>query len=388
MAVQSVSILTAHLTQCLLDHFPWRNVLGEVSRVQEVRGNLYFTLVDQRDSLSCVMWSQDLEHFPERPQVGQKIVASGAVRIYGGRSAYSLHCKSWRVAGQGDRRAALEALKRALAKEGLFDPSRKRPLPRWPQRVGIITSPQAAALSDVRKVVRARHPGQRLLLIPSGVQGEVADQLVRAIALAQGRCDVLLLVRGGGAREDLAVFDDEAVVRAVAASQVPLVTGLGHGTDLCLSDLAADRHAATPSQAAELVVPDASGALRRVAELRARLEGGLRRRLHALRRQIQAQRLLHPRQGIQRGRERVETLQRRLSASMNHNLMLRQSALAEQAARLDALSPLRVLQRGYAVALDSEGIAVTDAASLHPQDRLELRFARGKARVTVEDIES
>ncbi len=383
-----VGELTRQISRAL-GRFPVLEVEGEIASFKVgPTGHWHFSLVEGSDKLSCVLFSSHTWQFNSLPQVGQQVAVRGQVSVFGARSQLSFQATWMCKRGAGERLRELARRREILSKEGLFDPSRKRPLPRFPRRVGIVTSLGAAALQDVRKVVAQRFPGFPLLLCPSRVQGQVTQELIAAIAAAGSRCDVVLLVRGGGAREDLAAFDEMDVVRAVAACPVPLVAGIGHGSDQTLVDLAADRIAATPSQAAELVIPKRAELARQVQVRQDRLVRALEQGQRSRRTRLQGLRLRHPQERVNQGKLRAADLSLRLQEAIGRRQIDWRRGLMQQAAQLDAYSPLKVLGRGYSLALDESGQAVRSTQALVVGQRLSLRFGQGAATVQVEDIES
>ncbi len=383
-----VEELSRHISKAM-SRFPILEVVGEIASFKVgPTGHWHFSLVEGDDKLGCVLFSSHTWQFRSLPQVGQQVVVRGQVSLYGPRSQISFQASWMAQRGDGARLRELARRRELLAKEGLFDPSRKRRLPAFPKRVGLVTSLGAAALQDVRKVIQARFPGFPLLLCPSRVQGQVAQELCAAIAAAGARCDVVLVVRGGGAKEDLAAFDELAVVRAIAACPVPVVTGVGHGSDQTLADLAADRMAATPSQAAELVVPKRAELLRALEVREARLLGAMGHGLRRRRARLQAQRLRHPKERVDQGKLRAADLALRLQEAMGRRQIAWRTRLAHHGAQLDAFSPLKVLGRGYSLALDEEGQVVRSSEDVEVGARLSLRFGQGSAQVCVEELES
>lgn len=383
-----VGELSRHISKAL-SRFPLLEIVGEIASFQVgPTGHWHFSLVEGEAKLNCVLFSKHTWQFNSRPQVGQQVVVRGQLGFYGPRSQVSLQASWMARKGDGARLRELARRRELLAKEGLFDPARKRPLPAFPKRVGLVTSLGAAALQDVRKVIQARFPGFPVLLCPSRVQGQVAQELCAAIAAAGARCDVILVVRGGGAKEDLAAFDTLEVVRAVAACPVPVVTGVGHGSDQTLADLAADRVAATPSQAAELVIPKRAELLRALERREARLLGAMGHGQQRRRARVKAQRLRHPQERVDLGKLRAADLALRLQEAMGRRQIAWRTRLAHQGAQLDAYSPLKVLGRGYSLALDEGGRVVRSSEDLEVGARLSLRLGQGAATVRVEDLES
>jgi len=361
-------------------------VRGEISDLTLARsGHWYFELSDRGASLKCVMFSGDNRRVGRRPQVGDEVVLSGGIDVYARRGALQFIARRMVHAGDGDRQARLEALKRKLQAEGLTAPERKRPLPFLPRAIGVATSTSGAAIHDILEVLHQRFPGVTVVVSPCLVQGPRApEQIARALhRLADhGEADVIIVGRGGGSADDLSAFDEEVVARAVVAMPVPVVSAVGHEVDVSICDLVADVRAATPSHAAELVVPERESLLLALDDLDERQRRALRALLDRRRRDLAALRLRGPAQRMVDARLRLRERGSRLDRALKHELLTRRGALDSQAARLHALSPQAVLDRGYAVALRG-GEAVLDAASLQAGEALTLRLARGQAEVTV-----
>ena len=391
-------------------------VEGELSNLRLVAsGHAYFTLKDAGALLPAAMWRSALARLRFRLEDGQRLRVFGRLGIYPQQGKFQLYAERAEPAGLGAMMLQLEQLRRRLHAEGLFARERKRPLPRWPRVIGVVTSPTGAAIHDILKVTRRRCPS-RVLLAPALVQGDDAPRSLRAALLrlqAQPGVDVIILGRGGGASEDLWAFNDEALVRAIAACPVPVVSAVGHEVDTTLCDHVADLRAATPSHAAELVVPDRDALRRRLADAgrrvalafrrrlldeRGRLDlahtrllaqrrallAAPRRRLDALAARLAARRA---RLGVLAARRRLDARRadlQRLGRALTRQARLR---LARAVGSLDALSPLQVLARGYAVATAADGRALLDARDLAPGDPIGLRLHRGHlaARVTAVD---
>ena len=354
-------------------------------------GHAYFTLVGKETRLACVMFRSHAAQMPSWPRQGDLVVAEGAVSVYLARGAYQLYARRLTPAGQGAQARAKEELRRRLEAEGLFDPRHKRALPKYPQSALILTSPTGAAVKDVLKVSRQRYPACAITVIPCIVQGDdAAGKIVEAFAIAAKKrnADVALLVRGGGNRDDLNPFDDERVVSAVRSCPVPVVTGLGHEIDSTLCDLASDSSAPTPSAAAERVFPDARAILSEIASLRR----------HAV--SIANRRLDERGWTAEKSRTRLFTLAERrlaetettlgdftdsLRRAVSGRLELAGHLLESIDSTLEALSPPRVLARGYIACETPEGLPVVSAASLKKKDSLRLSFRDGRASVRVEE---
>jgi exodeoxyribonuclease VII large subunit len=355
----SVGELTHYLQDLLEGDELLQNVwlAGEISNWSRASsGHVYFTLKDAKAALGCVMWRSAAARLDWEPRQGDGAVAQGRISIYAPRGQYQLYVDRLRPAGQGDLHARFEALRERLKAEGLFDAGRKLALPPFPRVIGVVTSPQAAALRDVLNVLRRRYPLVRVLLAPALVQGEQAPgQIVAALGALEARADMdlILVVRGGGSLEELWAFNDEGVARAIAACRRPVISGVGHETDFTIADFVADVRAPTPSAAAELAVPDQVDLRQRLGAWRGQLQAGLARRLEqerqALAQHQEALARLSPQGRVDAGRQQVDDLIRRAERAVAHRQALRRSGLAGLEARLQALSPLSTMERGYAI---------------------------------------
>ncbi|MBV8445179.1 MAG: exodeoxyribonuclease VII large subunit [Candidatus Dormibacteraeota bacterium] len=414
----TVSELTAVVRDALSARPELEDVLveGEISNfTPAVSGHLYFTLKDARAAVKCVCWRTAAQRIPFRPADGMTVIVHGSVSVYEQGGSYQLYVDRVEPSGVGALALAIEQLKQRLSTEGLFDELRKRPLPVLPRRVVVVTSRSGAAYRDVVTVTARRAPGVDLVLSPATVQGEgAADTVARALRRAgevRG-ADVVLLVRGGGSIEDLMAFNSEVVARAIRASRLPVVTGIGHETDTTVADLAADRRAATPSAAAELVVPSVAQLREEVARRLLRLGHGARQTLNRARERTGglAARLdaSSPRRRLAGHRQELDARQARLRAALFREVDvtrgrlarsggrlsragerivgLRRSGLERRGAQLQALSPLRTLERGYSITLDAGGRAVLNPASLRAGDDLRTVLYRGSVRSTVTEI--
>jgi exodeoxyribonuclease VII large subunit len=330
---------------------------GEISNwSRAASGHAYFTLKDPRAAIKCVMWRSSASSLKWQPRNGDAAVAHGRISVYPPQGVYQLQIDELRPAGVGDLHAQFEALRERLREEGLFEAARKQALSPFPQVIGVVTSPQAAAYRDVLNVLPRRFPLVRVLLAPTLVQGDQAPrQIVAALRHLDARddVDVLLVVRGGGSIEELWAFNDETVARTIAACRHPVVCGVGHETDFTIADFVADVRAPTPSAAAELVVRDQAELRERIAAWSGRMRAAAQRHLAGERSLVEAQaRTLHrlsPRAQIETGRQKVDELDRRGARALAHGLALRRSQLVGLEARLSALSPRATLERGYAI---------------------------------------
>jgi exodeoxyribonuclease VII large subunit len=367
-------------------------VKGEVSNLSRpASGHLYFTLRDADAALRCVMWRSDAVRQRYVPRDGETIEAHGHLGVYETSGQVQLYADTLRPTGEGELSQAFLRLKARLEAEGLFDSSRKRPLPAWPVRIGIVTSPAAAALRDVIHVLRRRFPLALVILAPTPVQGPEAPAGIAAALHAlnrQARPDVILLVRGGGSLEDLASFNSEEVARAVAASGAPVVSGIGHETDFTIADFVADVRAPTPSVAAELVAPDRLDLEQAVAGARRQIERLFRRRLQAGVDSLQEARVDlaagAPRARLANARQRVDELQLRALRGLGSGLALRAVSVQGLAHTLRAVGPPAVLARGYAVVRQTmNGAIVRSSAQVRAGEPLEIRVHEGTFTATV-----
>jgi len=364
-------------------------VTGELTSVNRAAsGHVYFTLSDESSSVDGVMWRGDAFRLAFQPRAGDEVLVRGRMGVFARSGRMQLYAAAMKPVGAGAAQKAFEALKKKLAAEGLFAADRKRPLPFLPATIGVVTSRTGAALHDILVTLRRRFPGVRVVLSPTVVQGADAPRgIVAAMKrLADcGLCDVVIVGRGGGAAEDLAAFNDEAVVRAVAAFPVPVVSAVGHEVDVSLCDLVADHRAATPTAAAEAVVPVRRELLAEVDTAAHRLRSAVQRRVGELRLGIDAAggRLRHPSSRVAELRQRADRAAALLERALRSRVAAPARRLAELASALDALSPLAVLERGYSLATAADGRLVREAAQLSTGDRVELRFHRGRARADV-----
>ena len=374
-------------------------VAGEISGAKlYASGHLYFSIKDEDSVLSAVMFRSSLMNTDFRPQDGMSVLVHGRLSAYPPRGQYQLIADRMIPDGAGTMALAFEQLKNKLAAEGLFDPARKKPLPTHPKRIGVVTSPSGAAIHDIIRVAGGRDPSVEIILYPSLVQGDrAAASLVSGVRYfnqmkdhpEQG-VDLIIVGRGGGSAEDLWVFNHEALAREIAASELPVVSAVGHEVDFSISDFVADLRAATPSAAAELTVPDSAEARRYIDNLYARLtkpmEEGLRRRRSTLELLAGAGVLTAPEAMYTRRKEAVKALGDRMNQTILHLNAGNRQTLTRLTAQLEALSPLAVLGRGYTMTRDGQGRIVTSAASLSTGDDLTIRFADGTAAVSVKGV--
>lgn len=356
-------------------------------------GHFYFSLKDEAAVIRAVMFRSSAQRIKFLPQDGMRVIVRGRVSLYERDGQYQLYVDDMQPDGVGALNLAFEQLKERLSKEGLFAPEKKKPLPRCPMRVGVVTSPTGAAVRDIINVLSRRFPLAEVILQPVQVQGgEAPGQIVQAIRLFNERhaADVLIVGRGGGSIEELWAFNDEGVARAVAASEIPVVSAVGHETDYTICDFAADLRAPTPSAAAELCVPDAQDELKRIRLLLRSAGQAARRRLEREQQRLDA---LTARAGLQepsrlyeRRRQAADGLARRLNQAASALLLRQNGRLAPLTGKLDALSPLKVLSRGYAIAYAAHK-PVHSVSEVSAGDPLELRWFDGSARCTVLETE-
>lgn len=430
----SVRELNAAAKRLLENGLPLMWVAGEISNfVRAASGHWYFSLKDEQAQVRCVMFRHKSQYLDWQPNNGMQVEVLALATLYEPRGDFQLTLEQMRPAGLGALYEAFERLKRKLEAEGLFDAARKRSLSPCPQRVGIVTSPQAAALRDVLTTLKRRMPGVSVVLYPTPVQGEgAAQKIAQAIEIANQRaeCDTLLVCRGGGSIEDLWAFNEEVVARAIAASDIPVVSGVGHETDFTIADFAADQRAATPTAAAQLAVPDRMEQHQRLLRLAQRLRHDVQRRFERAMQQLDflQRRLVHPAQRAQQQRGHLDHLQQRMRNSLAHAqqqrawrvqtlqqryasvrpepalLVSRQGELAQRLQQamqrnlqrcamhlqtagqhLQHLDPQQVLARGYSLVRDEHGEIVVDSAELDIGARLDITFAHGWAHTELKE---
>lgn len=396
----SPTILSVHdLTQILRgvveQCFPDVWVAGEVSNLTRAgSGHLYFTLKDEAAQLKAVMWRTAAQRLKFDLRDGMEVIARGGIEVYPPRGNYQLVCQSLQPQGMGALELALRQLQGKLTAEGLFDPERKRPLPRYPRRVALITSAQGAAVRDMLQVLSRRWPLVDVVVLPVAVQGdEAAPQIVAALAQVHQipDVDVVITGRGGGSLEDLWAFNTELVARAIANCKIPVVSAVGHEIDVTIADLVADRRALTPSEAAELVVPSREDVIRQLEQLQNRLPNGLRQR--ASRAWLQLDGIAN-RRCFSRPMDRIHELQRFLDELQQrlHRASRAQLSIAEQqlqtvAAQLDALSPLGVLSRGYSLTKQHpDGELIRSAQQIQVGNQISTLLADGEVISRVEAV--
>lgn len=394
LASWTVSDLTRYLRELLesdeLLQDVW--VTGEVSNFSRPpSGHVYFTLKDSSASLRCVMWRSAVTHQSFLPHDGDAIDVHGSISIYEAGGQYQLYADLFRQAGEGALYAEFMRLKALLEAEGLFAPERKRPIPARPQRIGIVTSPTGAALQDILNTLRRRYPLAEAVLAPTPVQGEEAPLgIITALhdIIRFAHPDVIILARGGGSIEDLWAFNDERVARAIVASPVPIITGVGHETDYTIADFVSDLRAPTPTAAAELATPNQADLRLELTDLSDQLNRTLQGYTSELRwsyKELQGQLERNsPMVQIQSGSQRVDELERRLAASTGHLLQLARAHLTGLAQRVTSLNPQAVLERGYAIITNQAGEAISRAAQVRRAEPLNVQVSDGNFGVHVD----
>ena len=368
-------------------------VRGEISNYKLYpSGHHYFTLKDEASALRCVLFKGNAARLRFRPENGMKILAMGRVSVFPRDGAYQLYCTALAMDGVGDLYAAFEQMKKKLEAQGLFDPSHKKPIPRYPGTIGIVTSSAGAAIHDMLRILGKRDPLTRVRLFPVRVQGAGASQeIAAAIRYANyyHLADVLIVGRGGGSMEDLWAFNEEPVAYAIYESEIPVISAVGHEPDVTISDFVADLRAATPSNAAELAVPDQDGLRQSLDQMTSAMAGNLSRQLKAARQHLNALAcasvLQDPGAYIAQQRKNMEFLKNRLAAAQNQSVAQKQQRYIAAVSKLDAMSPLKVLTRGYSVTQTESGEIVRSAGQVKAGDRVRIRVSDGSMTAEILD---
>ena len=394
----TVTELNAHIKQLLDADVLLGNVCvtGELSNYKVYpSGHHYFTLKDAESSLRCVMFRSSAQSLRFRPASGMSVAAIGRITVYPRDGAYQLYCTRLIPGGVGDLYAAYEQLKEQLQKEGLFDRAHKKPLPLFPQRIAVITSAAGAAVRDIIRVLGKRWPASEVVLLPVRVQGtEAPAEIAGAIRYANRYRvgDLIITGRGGGSLEDLWAFNDERVARAIYDSDIPVISAVGHEPDVAISDFVADRRASTPSNAAEIAVPDMAELLRTLDAAHSRMTQSIRRDIAAHSRRLESlskkRVLTDPTAYLADRRQDVDHMTHRLCAAMRVVTDVQNRRFGALAASLDALSPLKVLGRGYALAQQPDGTVLRSADQARIGETLRLRLADGALRCQVKEKEN
>jgi len=389
--VVTITELTRQIKQSLETNFPRIWVEGEISNFKHhTSGHLYFTLKDEGAQLSAVMWRSRVANLTFSPEDGMKVIARGSITVYPPRGNYQIDVEQIQPVGVGELQLAFERLKKKLAAEGLFDSAHKKPIPEFPERIGIITSETGAALQDIQSVLSRRHPSVRVILASVRVQGSGASEEI-AEAIEQmnryGGIDVLIVGRGGGSLEDLWAFNEEEVARAIYASKIPIVSAVGHEIDFSIADFVADLRAPTPSAAAELVVRDRAELLEDINNLCYTMLGTINTQMSGYRDRVAG--LLtsysfnRPRDLVREFSQRVDEIDRSLGVSFNHIVQVAHQRYDSLKHQLQALNPQSVLGRGYCIVRKERQI-VSSARSLYCGDEAEIQFHDGTIDVHVE----
>jgi exodeoxyribonuclease VII large subunit len=394
--VISVSQLTGVLKDLVEQAFPCVWVVGEISNLSRAgSGHLYFTLKDDEAQIRAVMWRSAAARLKFQVHDGLEVVAAGPVEVYGARGTYQLVAQQMVPQGLGALELAFRQLHEKLAAEGLFAPERKRPLPRFPRRIALVTSPSGAAVRDMLQVTMRRWSGTDVIVVPTPVQGAGAAQEIAAALAAAALIpgvEVIIVGRGGGSLEDLWAFNEEVVARAIHASPIPVVSGVGHEIDVCIADLVADRRALTPSEAAELVVPQRTEVAAELGQIQRRMTAALRGQALRARARVEslaARRVFsHPYERLHDLARRLDESEARLQRALRRRLEAGRRDIAMLAQTMEALSPLKVLARGYSITrLPATNHVVRDARSVMAGDTLETLVPAGRIISQVERVE-
>ena len=369
-------------------------VRGEISNYKIYpSGHHYFTIKDENASLRCVMFKGNTFRLRFRPENGMKVIAIGKISVYPRDGAYQLYCTGMTVDGVGDLHAAFEQLKAKLSKEGLFDQCHKKPIPKFPKTIGIVTSSAGAAIHDILRILRKRYPLAEVKILPVRVQGEEAPpEIAGAICYANQMklADLLIVGRGGGSIEDLWAFNDELVARAIYNSDIPVISAVGHEPDVTISDYVADLRAATPSNAAELAVPDQESLFQYLDSMLTAMATSVTRQLTASRRHLNvlasSNALIGPTQYIDKLRKSLSLEKTKLLSTQANSLHVKKQKYLTIAAKMDAMSPLKVLTRGYTLVENESGHLVRSVEQVAPGDKLCLTMTDGKLYASANEI--
>ena len=393
--VLSITQLTEYI-RGRLDNDPFLGqvaVRGEISNYKVYpSGHHYFTLKDEGAALKCVMFKGSAMRLRFRPDNGMKVIAMGKVTVYPRDGAYQLYCAAMAMDGVGDLYAAFEQLKKKLAAQGLFDPAHKKPLPKYPGTIAIVTSSAGAAVHDMLRILRKRYPLTKVRLLPVRVQGaEAPGEIAAAIRYANRYrlADLLIVGRGGGSIEDLWAFNDELVAHAIYESEIPVISAVGHEPDVTISDYVADLRAATPSNAAELAVPDQDALRQNLDAMSSAMASALSRQLKAARQHLnvlsQSPALRSPTGYIEQREKSLELLKNRLIAAQNQSITRKNQRYIAAVSKLDAMSPLKVLTRGYSMAQTEAGEVLRSVRQVELGERVSVLLSDGKLSATVMD---
>ena len=368
-------------------------IRGEISNYKQYpSGHHYFTLKDTDGALRCVMFKGNAMRLRFRPENGMKVIAMGKISVFPRDGAYQLYCTAMAMDGIGDLHAAFEQLKKKLASQGLFDPARKKPLPAFPGTIGIVTSAAGAAVHDMLRILRKRYPLTKVLLLPVRVQGtEAPGEIAAAIGYANRHqlADLLIVGRGGGSIEDLWAFNEEIVAHAIYNSKIPVISAVGHEPDVTISDFVADARAATPSNAAEIAVPDQDALRQSLDAMSGAMAASLSRQLKSARKHYQvlaeSPALRSPMGYLEQRHQKMELLKNRLLTAQQNGVSRKKQRYIAAVSKLDAMSPLKVLTRGYAMAQKQDGEVLRSIHQVEAGERITVAVSDGQLSVTVMD---
>lgn len=368
-------------------------VRGEISNYKLYpSGHHYFTLKDESSALKCVMFKGNATRLRFRPENGMKVLAMGKVSVFPRDGAYQLYCNAMAMDGVGDLYAAFEQLKKKLAFQGLFDQAHKKPIPKFPGTIGIITSSAGAAIHDMLRILRKRYPLTKVRLIPVRVQGaEAPGEIAAAIRYANyyKLADLLIVGRGGGSIEDLWAFNDELVAHAIYQSDIPVISAVGHEPDVTISDFVADLRAATPSNAAELAVPDRESLSQTLDAMSTAMASALNRQLRSARQHLnvlsRSAALQSPTGYLEQRRQSLSGLKTRLVSAQSQNISLKKHRYVALTSKLDAMSPLKVLTRGYAITQKDDGTMLRSVSQVSAGDSIQIRLQDGALNARIMD---
>lgn len=392
--VLTVSELNQHIKVLMDQDYLLSNLMvqGELSNYKTYpSGHHYFSIKDPEGSIRCVMFRREASALRFRPENGMSVIVGGRVTVFPRDGQYQLYCNRMQPAGMGDLHLAFEQIKAKLQKEGLFDPIHKKPIPAYPKRIALITSPAGAAVRDMIRVLSMRYPSVKIYVVPVRVQGEEAKfELCAALAMVnqQKAADLIITGRGGGSMEDLWAFNEESVARAIFASEIPVISAVGHEPDVTIADYVADLRAATPSNAAELAVPDRQELARHIHQMTLRMERGMQYKLGECERRLErAERspwLNAPLPILQESRHLLDYQQQKLARGLENTLGQQRKRFGAFAASLDALSPLKVLGRGYTITQGADGSLKRSVTQVEDHEALTIRLSDGQVICRVE----
>ena len=362
-------------------------IKGEISNFKlHYSGHMYITLKDEGGVLKAVMFKSAASGLNFKPEDGMKVMARGKVAVYEAGGAYQLYIYEMIPDGVGELYVAYEQLKKRLEAEGIFAPEHKKPIPQYPEKVGVVTAATGAAVRDIINVITRRYPYAEIILYPSLVQGAgAAENICRAIEYFNETkmVDVIIAGRGGGSIEDLWAFNEEAVARAIYASDIPIISAVGHETDFTIADFAADLRAPTPSAAAEIAVPSQLELISRIMVDKNRIANAMIKRLQEEKKRLENLKVKNPKERIQDEYIRIDNLEKQAEKNFKIKLLYEKERLGTLTSKLDALSPLKVMARGYAIALDDEGNVIKNAADMEPDMEFDLKLHDGEKRCRV-----